>query len=124
MIDGVAHKVQARFRAYASPEASFRDYASLISNSPRYAGVVDAGSDAKAFAQGLQRAGYATDPAYADTVKELKAEILRLQAEVKETMPPPRFAFGNKAFEGEVNPPEQPKGKGAGKKKGGAKKAE
>ncbi len=74
----------------------------------------------------LETKSFYNDPAYADTVKELKAEILRLQAEVKETMPPPRFTHGNKAFDGEVNPPvqEQPKGKGAGKKKGGAKKAE
>ena len=62
------------------------------------------------------------DPAYADTVKELKAEILRLQAEVKETMPPPRSAHGRKAFDGEVNPPEQPKkGKAGPRKKAGAK---
>lgn len=61
---------------------------------------------------------YYNDPAYADTVKELKAEILRLQAEVKEDMPPPRFTHGNKAFEGEVNPPVQPrKGKPAGARK-------
>jgi len=78
VIDGVAHKVQARFRAYATPEASFRDYAALISNSPRYAGVVQAGSDAKAFAQGLQRAGYATDPDYAGKLGRVINTTLRL----------------------------------------------
>ena len=61
------------------------------------------------------------DPAYAETVKELKAEILRLQTEVKETMPPPRAAHGRRAFDGEPNPPPQPQGKGKGK---GKKKAE
>ena len=70
----------------------------------------------------LEVKSFYNDPAYADTVKELKAEILRLQAEVKETMPPPRSAHGRKAFEGEVNPPEQPKkGKAGGKKKAEAK---
>lgn len=70
----------------------------------------------------LEVKSFYSDPAYAGTVRELKAEILRLQAEVKETMPPPRFTHGRKAFEGEVNPPEQPKkGKGGGKKKAGAK---
>ncbi|MFM2065440.1 MAG: hypothetical protein RLZZ584_349 [Pseudomonadota bacterium] len=78
VIDGVAHKVQARFRAYATPEASFRDYAALISNSPRYAGVLEAGSDAKAFAQGLQRAGYATDPDYAGKLGRVINTTLRL----------------------------------------------
>lgn len=62
------------------------------------------------------------DPAYADTVKELKAEILRLQAEVKEDMPPPRSAHGRRPFDGEENPPAQPKkGNAGGPKK---KKAE
>ena len=70
----------------------------------------------------LEVKSFYNDPAYADTVNELKAEILRLQAEVKETMPPPRSAHGRKAFEGEVNPPEQPKkGKAGGKKKAEAK---
>ncbi|MFM2057148.1 MAG: hypothetical protein RLY71_1533, partial [Pseudomonadota bacterium] len=57
VIDGVARKVQARFRAYSSPEESFRDYARLISTSPRYEGVMRAGHDASAFARGLQQAG-------------------------------------------------------------------
>jgi len=70
----------------------------------------------------LEVKSFYNDPEYADTVKELKAEILRLQAEVKETMPPPRFTHGNKAFENEPQPPEQPKGKAGGKKKVGAKK--
>jgi arylsulfatase A-like enzyme len=69
----------------------------------------------------LEVKDFYNDPAYADQVKELKAEILRLQAEVKETMPPPRFTHGNKAFNGEVNPPQQPKGKGKGKNKSAAK---
>jgi len=72
-------------------------------------------------ADSLEVKDFYNDPAYADQVKELKAEILRLQAEVKETMPPPRFTHGNKAFNGEVNPPQQPKGKGKGKNKSAAK---
>lgn len=65
VIDGQPRKVQAAFRAYASYEESFRDYARLISTSPRYAAVMDVTGDAQAFARGLQRAGYATDPDYA-----------------------------------------------------------
>lgn len=64
-VDGKAVKTVERFRAYDSPAASFRDYASLIANSPRYAQVRDR-KDEVAFAYGLQRAGYATDPQYAD----------------------------------------------------------
>jgi len=65
VINGRAQKVQAAFRAYGSYEESFRDYAKLISGSPRYSGVMQRTNDAQAFATGLQRAGYATDPDYA-----------------------------------------------------------
>jgi flagellar protein FlgJ len=63
--NGVASKQVERFRAYGSYAESFQDYAKLLSDNPRYAGVLGQG-DAKAFAQGLQQAGYATDPHYAD----------------------------------------------------------
>jgi arylsulfatase A-like enzyme len=65
----------------------------------------------------LETKSFYKDPAYADTVRELKAEITRLQTQLGETVPPPRFTHGNKPFEGEPNPP-QPKGKGKGKGKG------
>ena len=69
----------------------------------------------------LEVKNFYADPAYAETVKELKAEIIRLQAEVKETMPPPRFAHGNKAFDGEPEPPAPNKAGKGGRKKGQAK---
>ncbi|NBS46968.1 MAG: flagellar assembly peptidoglycan hydrolase FlgJ, partial [Betaproteobacteria bacterium] len=58
-------RVRARFRAYDSVEASLADYARLIHQSPRYAEVRSQTGSAQAWAQGLQRAGYATDPQYA-----------------------------------------------------------
>ncbi len=61
---GVRSLGEAAFRAYRSAAASVHDYASLL-ESPRYAPVRGHGSDLGAFAQGLQRAGYATDPDYA-----------------------------------------------------------
>ena len=64
-VNGVAQKKMEKFRAYDSYADSFRDYASLLKNNPRYQNVVASGQDATAFAQGLQRAGYATDPNYA-----------------------------------------------------------
>ena len=84
VVDGQPRKVVAKFRAYASYEASFRDYANLMKNNPRYAGVVTASSgggqaSAQGFAQGLQRAGYATDPAYADKLTRVINTTLRLQ---------------------------------------------
>jgi arylsulfatase A-like enzyme len=52
----------------------------------------------------LEVKNFYSDPAYAETVKELHAELDRLRKEVKETDPPPRAAFGNQAFEGEQLP--------------------
>ena len=45
------------------------------------------------------------DPAYAQTVKQLHAELERLRAEVKETTEPPRSAYGNQPFDNEPKPP-------------------
>jgi peptidoglycan hydrolase FlgJ len=79
VVDGRAMKVKAKFRAYESDEASFRDYAQLMKNSPRYAKVVEKSASAQGFAHGLQRAGYATDPAYADKLTRMINTTLRLQ---------------------------------------------
>jgi flagellar protein FlgJ len=85
-IGGVARKVTARFRAYSSHAESFADYAKLMKDSPRYAGVVASvqtgAGDASRFAQGLQKAGYATDPAYADKLTRVINTTLRLQRQV------------------------------------------
>jgi flagellar protein FlgJ len=78
-INGQPHKVKARFRAYGSYEEAFTDYAKLMKNNPRYAKVVDNASSAQGFAQGLQKAGYATDPAYADKLTRMINTTLRLQ---------------------------------------------
>jgi arylsulfatase A-like enzyme len=41
------------------------------------------------------------DPAYAQTVKELHAELKRLREQVGDTQEPPRAAYGNQRFAGE-----------------------
>jgi len=62
--DGQAVSENARFRAYDSVGASFKDYVQFLKSNPRYAGALRSGS-VHGFAQGLQQAGYATDPHYA-----------------------------------------------------------
>jgi peptidoglycan hydrolase FlgJ len=64
-VNGVVHKKIEKFRAYDSYADAFRDYAKLLSNNPRYQNVLATAQDASGFAQGLQKAGYATDPNYA-----------------------------------------------------------
>jgi flagellar protein FlgJ len=78
-IGGRPQKVVQKFRAYASYEESFADYAKLMKDNPRYERVLAGAADAKTFAQGLQRAGYATDPAYADKLTRVINTTLRLQ---------------------------------------------
>ena len=65
-INGAAQKKTELFRAYGSYGEAFKDYASLLKNSPRYAPLFTQELDASGFARGLQQAGYATDPMYAD----------------------------------------------------------
>ena len=64
--DGIAVRERAELRAYPNAAASFADYVALIAGSPRYREALAAGTDSAAYLRALQRAGYATDPAYAD----------------------------------------------------------
>jgi len=84
-VNGLPEKSVARFRAYASADECFRDYACLIKESPRYAKVSQQTSSPLAFANSLQQAGYATDPHYAvklsraiETTQSLQARTLAL----------------------------------------------
>ena len=78
-INGVARKTVAKFRAYDSYDESFRDYARLITETPRYAQAKQQTTSPLAFASGLQRAGYATDPDYASKLSRAINTTLRLQ---------------------------------------------
>lgn len=69
-VGGEAQSTVERFRSYGSYEEAFRDYANLLRNNPRYGGVIGS-QDGAEFAKGLQRAGYATDPAYADKLNRI-----------------------------------------------------
>ncbi|NLC36256.1 MAG: flagellar assembly peptidoglycan hydrolase FlgJ [Alcaligenaceae bacterium] len=63
--NGVPRKVKEPFRAYGSYQEAFADYAKLVGTNKRYADVAQAPT-AEAAARRIQKAGYATDPAYAD----------------------------------------------------------
>lgn len=76
-VNGAPQKVIEKFRAYNSYAEGFNDYARLLSDNPRYAKVLNS-TDATSFAHGLQRAGYATDPRYAEKlIRILKSESLQ-----------------------------------------------
>lgn len=78
-VNGVPRKTVAKFRAYDSYADSFRDYARLISQSPRYGKVMDQLDSAHGFASSLQKAGYATDPQYAHKLGRAINTALSLQ---------------------------------------------
>ena len=69
--DGVAQREQADFRAYDSYQASVQDYVSFIQNSGRYQQALTNTDTGEAYVSELQRAGYATDPRYAEKIKAI-----------------------------------------------------
>jgi flagellar protein FlgJ len=77
-VDGVAQKRVERFRAYDSYQSAFEDYANLLRNNPRYQNVLDNADNAHGFAYGLQRAGYATDPAYGAKLKKVIQQAINV----------------------------------------------
>ena len=79
-VNGVAQKQVAKFRAYNSYDESFRDYARMITTAPRYAQTSQQTESAFAYASGLQKAGYATDPNYAAKLSRAIETTQRLQA--------------------------------------------
>jgi flagellar protein FlgJ len=78
-VDGRPVRTVERFRAYASYQDAFADWARLISGNPRYAGVMRAGDSAEGFARQLQQAGYATDPDYAGKLSRTINQALALR---------------------------------------------
>jgi len=76
--NGVPSKQVEKFRAYGSYAEAFSDYAHLLRDNPRYAGVIQQGQGAAAAAQALQSAGYATDPNYADKLVKVMNRISTL----------------------------------------------
>jgi flagellar protein FlgJ len=65
-VAGQAGTERARFRAYGSLAENVADYVRVIRDNPRYSEALGTGADVRAFANALQRGGYATDPEYAD----------------------------------------------------------
>ncbi|HOY23716.1 MAG TPA: flagellar assembly peptidoglycan hydrolase FlgJ [Cellvibrio sp.] len=68
---GVTQQERASFRQYDDYAQSFADYVALIKNNTRYKDALAAGGNSPAYADALQKAGYATDPKYADKIKSL-----------------------------------------------------
>lgn len=68
---GIAKKVNAGFRSYASFQESFQDYVAFIKSNPRYGDALKQVGNGERYLHELQQAGYATDPHYADKVMRI-----------------------------------------------------
>ena len=66
------------FRKYASPEECFAEHARLLLTHKRYAPALKVKADPYAFADAIARAGYATDPQYAEKLKKIIGKLERL----------------------------------------------
>lgn len=70
-INGVPQKRIEKFRAYDSYADSFRDFANMMRNNPRYENVLGNTGSTAGYAQAMQDAGYATDPQYASKLRRV-----------------------------------------------------
>ncbi|MDQ6619004.1 MAG: flagellar assembly peptidoglycan hydrolase FlgJ [Pseudomonadota bacterium] len=87
VVQGQAVRTTERFRAYGSFTEAFQDFATLLKDSARYAGVIAKSADPRAYAEGLQRAGYATDPHYGAKLAR-SIELVARKLGVPVTSPP------------------------------------
>jgi len=73
--ESVSHDDDARgecFRKYAAPEDSYRDHSDFLKSRPNYASLFTLDpTDYQAWAYGLKKAGYATNPKYAQVLIKL-----------------------------------------------------
>lgn len=69
--DGKTLHEQSQFRAYDSYQHSFDDYVAFLQTQPRYSKALQHVANPNAFIEQLHKAGYATDPQYADKIKRI-----------------------------------------------------
>ncbi|SFC20756.1 flagellar protein FlgJ [Marinospirillum celere] len=88
--NGQPRQERASFRAYDSFEQSMQDYVDFLTANPRYKRALQKTDNPHAFARGLQSAGYATDPQYANKITNimegstLNQALLSLEQEQQE----------------------------------------
>jgi flagellar protein FlgJ len=74
-VNGKPQRTVEKFRAYDSYQEAMTDYASMLKGNPRYAQVINSAHDVIGFANGMQRAGYATDPHYAKKLMSIMQKM-------------------------------------------------
>lgn len=69
--NGAMVKETAQFRSYDSYQDSFHDLVTLLQSNERYKEVLKSADNPEQFVRELQRAGYATDPNYANKISQI-----------------------------------------------------
>ena len=77
--DGVRVKINASFRTYQNRTASISDFADFLIENPRYSEALQQANDPASFLKELQKAGYATDPDYANKAIDVLRQIESLR---------------------------------------------
>lgn len=72
---GAMQRRQEPFRTYHSASESVADFANFIEQNPRYQAALDNAADPRSFVQELHKAGYATDPRYAEKVNAVMQQL-------------------------------------------------
>lgn len=75
---GAMVKRSSPFRAYQSLKESVNDYVSFITDNERYQEALQNPSDVEHFVHSLQKAGYATDPQYANKIMATLRTVSKL----------------------------------------------
>jgi flagellar protein FlgJ len=75
---GAMVKKREPFRVYDTIKDSVNEYISFLSNGNRYQEALANPSNVEHFLQGIQKAGYATDPNYAEKIKGTLKTVTRL----------------------------------------------
>jgi flagellar protein FlgJ len=69
--EGMPIRKQANFRAYNTIQDSMNDYVNFLQDNPRYKEALQKVAQPEQFLDALQDAGYATDPQYAQKIKNV-----------------------------------------------------
>ena len=78
-VNGKKVTEQADFRKYDSFAQSFNDYVQFLQRNGRYAKALQVADKPEQFIQELQRAGYATDPSYADKISRIAKQMQNIE---------------------------------------------
>jgi flagellum-specific peptidoglycan hydrolase FlgJ len=72
---GYKYLIKDWFRKYNTPAECFADHGNFFIQNKRYSEALKVKSDPNLFADAIAKAGYATDPNYAKTLKQIIAMI-------------------------------------------------